>query len=526
MNKGTRLLGIDFGTDSVRALVCTPAGEVIRTAQCRYPRWQSGQFCDPSANQYRQHPLDHLESMTTAVREAVAEEGHLIAGLAMTTTGSTPAPVDQTGTPLALLDQFADHPGAMFYLWKDHTAVQEAEDITAAAKRSTIDYTRYSGNSYSSEWFWAKLLFAVRHYPELEPHLYGWVEHSDYLVSTLTGVQDYHQIIRNRCAAGHKAMWHENWQGYPPVSFWEHLHPAVARVAERTQVDTKQAGDRAGTLTPSWAERLQLPEGIPVAVSALDAHVGAIGGGIKPGQLSKVLGTSTCDLVVVAPDSLRQKVVEGIAGQVDGSILPGLIGLEAGQAAFGDLFAWLARFIGWYTGDSDDILDRLSQEAAPLAGRDSLPLATDWFNGRRSPDPDQRLKGTLWNVDLSTTPPQVFFALVEAACFGSRAILERIEQSKVTIDEIVALGGIAKKSPFVLQTLANVLNRPVKVVAGTETVARGAAMIASIAAGAHADLPAALRSMGSGFSATYEPNKNLSDWHHSRYQQYLEEGRN
>lgn len=347
------VLGVDFGSDSVRALVVDAGtGEELADFVAEYNRWGQGLYCDPAANQFRHHPRDYLEGLEACITGALAqlspEAAQNVVGIGVDTTGSTPGPVDKAGTPLALLPQFEDNPNAMFILWKDHTAVAEAEEINELAKGwGGPDYTKYSGGIYSSEWFWAKILHTLRKDAAVREAAYSWVEVCDWIPALLTGRQNPKVMKRSRCAAGHKAMWHAEWGGLPSDEFLARLDPLLAGLRERLYEETYTSDHRAGELTREWAEKLGLPAGIPVAVGALDAHMGAVGGGISANTLVKIMGTSTCDMMVAAYEELADKTVAGICGQVDGSIIPGMIGLEAGQSAFGDVYAWFRRILAW-----------------------------------------------------------------------------------------------------------------------------------------------------------------------------------
>ncbi len=340
------VIGLDFGTDSVRTVIVDAAtGEEVATAVRTFTRWKDGRYCDAAGNRFRQHPLDHLEGLEATVREALSlappGTAESIVGITADTTGSTPGPVDRAGTPLALLPEFADEPDAMFVLWKDHTSVAEAEEINETARTwGGEDVTKYVGGVYSSEWFWAKMLHVLRANPRVRDAAYSWVEHCDWVTAVLTGTTDPLTMKRSRCAAGHKAMWHASFDGLPPADFLTRVDPLLAGMRERLYTDTWTCDVPAGRLTPEWAKRLGLSEDVVVGVGAFDAHLGAIGGQIEPYVLCKVMGTSTCDMLVAPMEEMGDKLVRGICGQVDGSILPGMLGMEAGQSAFGDVYAW------------------------------------------------------------------------------------------------------------------------------------------------------------------------------------------
>ncbi len=549
MPRAQYLLGLDFGTDSVRAVVVNAAsGKEEANQVARYLRWQQGLYCDPARNRFRQHPLDYIEGLEEAARGALAQlpkgAAERVLGIGIDTTGSTPCAVDRAGTPLALLPEFRENPNAMFILWKDHSAVQEAEEINRVSRSwGGVDFTKYEGGIYSSEWFFAKILKILREDAAVAASTFSWVEHCDWLPALLTGATDPLALKRSRCAAGHKAMWHPEWGGLPPEDFLVRLDPRLAGLRSRLYIDTFTSDVKAGGLCAEWARRLGLPEGAAVAVGAFDAHIGAVGGGIREGTLAKIMGTSTCDMIVAPAAALAGRQVAGICGQVDGSILPGLIGLEAGQSAFGDVYAWFVNLLYWplefAEGSPPDpaqkeslrqdiknrILANLSEEAGRLAPGEAGLLALDWLNGRRTPDADQSLKGALAGLTLGSTAPRIFRALVEATAFGSRAILERFQREGVRAERVVALGGIAQKSPFVMQVTADVLNVPIQVVASEQACALGAAMFAAVAAGLYQGVTEAQERIGSGFSRTYTPDPQRARAYQGLYERYLALGR-
>ena len=542
------ILGLDFGTDSVRAVIVNAqSGKEEANQVAYYKRWMKGQYCDPAKNQFRQHPQDYIDSMEEAAKGALAQlsadAGKEVAGIGIDTTGSTPCAVDREGTPVALKPEFQDNPNAMFVLWKDHTSVKEAEQINDLARSwGGVDYTKYEGGIYSSEWFWAKILHVLREDPRLAAEAYSWVEHADWMPALLTGNTDPLTLKRSRCAAGHKAMWHPEWDGLPSEDFLVKLDPLLKGLRDRLYRDTYTSDAKAGELTEEWAVRLGIPSGIAVAVGAFDAHIGAVGGGIGEATLTKIMGTSTCDMIVAPEGEVGGKQVAGICGQVDGSIVPGMIGLEAGQSAFGDVYAWLVNLLYWplhyaeSTPDDpeqkeklrqdikDKLLQNLTEEAARIPPGQSGILALDWLNGRRTPDADQSLKGAIIGLSLGTDAPRIFRALVEATAYGSRAIVERFRDEGVAIKEVVALGGIAQKSPFVMQITSDVLNMPIKVATSEQTCALGAAMFAAVAAGIYDSVAAAQGKMGSGFSRTYTPNDANARVYDGLYKKYLKLG--
>ncbi len=420
------VIGIDFGTDSVRALIVDAAtGQELGAHVFYYPRWKKGLYCDPGKNQWRQHPLDYIEGLEQSVLGAIqlcgAEVTKAIVGISIDTTGSTPIAVDHTGTPLSLLPGLETNPHAMFILWKDHTAVQEAAEINTLAKNWHTDYTQYEGGIYSSEWFWAKILKISREDREVLHKTYSWVEHCDFIPFLLTGGSDIRSMKRSRCAAGHKALWHPSWGGLPPNEFFTTLDPILNGLRDRLYQDSYTSDIVAGHLSDEWALRLGLSTNVVVSVGAFDAHMGAVGGQIKPYYLSKVMGTSTCD-ILVAPNQLKEKLVRGVCGQVDGSVIPGMLGLEAGQSGFGDIYAWFVRILSYSVKEfivasaviaedlkdqlieesADQLMKTLSKDAAQVPLGSGGVLSLDWMNGRRTPDANQMLKGVISGLHLGS----------------------------------------------------------------------------------------------------------------------------
>ena len=529
------VIGLDFGTDSCRALVVDVCnGQERGTGVSYYPRWKEGKYCDPHANRYRQHPLDYIESMTEAVHIALSQltddEANAICGLCFDTTGSTPALTDSEGNPLALCPEFADDPDAMFVLWKDHTAVREAEQINDLVKARQLNYLMYEGGTYSSEWVWSKVLHILNTNDKIKKAAYSWVEHCDWMTALVTGNTRPEQMLRSRCAAGHKAMWHADW-GLPSAEFLTELNPALAAMRPHLFTETYTAGTKAGTLTREWAERLGLPMGIAVSVGAIDAHMGAVGASIAPGVLTRIMGTSTCDILVASKEEIGNRCIPGICGQVDGSVLPDYIGFEAGQSAFGDIYAWFKNTLAWplqFLPDSeekrkvkDDMLVLLTNAAQAVDCSETSAVALDWLNGRRTPDADQSVKGMIANLTLGTTAPELFRAWVEATAFGSRRIAEHMKAQGLRIESVNAIGGISKKAPFVMQTLADVMGMPIRVIRTEQTCALGACMFAAVAAGVYPNISQAIEAMGSDIEAEYQPNPQRKQIYDVLYTRYL-----
>lgn len=530
--------GIDFGTDSVRAvLVSADNGQEMAVSVKEYPRWKAGMFCNPQADQYRQHPLDYLESMEAAIRECVEAVGPdkagRIAGLSVDTTASTPVAVDKTGTPLALLPGFSENPNAMFVLWKDHTANSEALDINRHAENLETNYLQYVGGIYSSEWFWSKILHIYRRDDAVRKAAYTWVEHCDWIPFLLTGGKDASRIKRGVCAAGHKALWAPQFGGFPPNDFFSTLDPLLDGLSDTLSGEVLDASHAVGTLSEEWARRLGLSTRVQIGIGAIDCHMGAVGGQIEPYYLSKVIGTSTCDILVAPMEDMEDKLVRGICGQVQGSVIPGMLGLEAGQSAFGDLYAWFKNLLAWplrhILNEFDEnlgekvearILKELNQQAAQIEVTEELEWAMDWWNGRRTPDADLLLTGSIHGLRLGSDAPRVFRALVEATAFGSKSIVERFISEGIPIKGLIALGGISRKSDFIMQVMADVIGMPIKVHRSEQTCAIGGAMFAATIAGIYPHVQAAMQSMGQGFDKEFTPDPARQKIYQKRYEKY------
>ncbi len=507
-------IGVDYGTNSVRALIVDVSdGAEIATHVYDYPSGDAGILLDPSdPNLARQNPADYLEGFRQAVHTAVRAAGtqrgfspEQVVGLGVDTTGSTPIPVDRQGQPLALLPRFRKNLAAHAWLWKDHTSHAEAEEITQRAARHKDGYLKKCGGSYSSEWYWSKILHCRRVAPQVFAAAYAWVELADFIPAWLTGNLDPDTLPRCICAAGHKAMYHEQWGGLPSKSFLKSLDPQLPDVRDHYAMPAVPADRLAGRLTADIAQQVGLPPGLPVAAGAFDAHMGAVGAGIKPGTLVKIIGTSTCDMMV-APMDRALPDIPGLCGIVPGSIVPGMYGLEAGQSAVGDIFNWFVKYLAptEFTagGDPHAALTRAAERLAP--GESGL-VALDWNNGNRTILVDARLTGLLVGQTLHTTAPEIYQALVEATAFGALTIINRLEEYGVEVKEVVNCGGIAEKNPFVMQIYADVTGRPMKVSRSAQTCALGAAIFGAVVGGAYRSVDQAQRKMTGTKPGFYRP---------------------
>jgi len=539
------VIGLDYGTDSVRAvLIDSENGAELATSVSYYQRWKQGKFCQPEENQFRQHPSDHIEGLQQTISDVVRESGvvpETIVSICIDTTGSSPIPVDREGIALALTPGFEENPNAMMVLWKDHTSIDEAEEINHLARNwGGEDYTKFEGGIYSSEWFWAKILHINRQDEKVKNSAYSWMEHCDYITFLLSDHQDLKTFKRSRCAAGHKAMWHESWGGLPSKEFLGLLDPSLAELRDRLYEKTYTSDEVAGNLNQEWAAKLGLTTNTVIAVGTFDAHSGAVGAKVEENTLIRIMGTSTCDIMVASNEIIQDKTVKGICGQVNGSVIPGLTGLEAGQSAFGDLLAWYKDILMWPTQNilmnsnmindhqkqllkeeiENNLIRNLTLEAEKIPLSEAVPMALDWINGRRTPDANQELKAAISNLSLGTKAPHIFKALVNAICFGSKKIVDRFEEEGVKINKVIGIGGVARKSPFIMQTLANVLNMPIVVAASDQAPALGAAIYAAVSAGIYPNVQEASRKMGSDFEAEYFPQADQVEKYAELMNQY------
>jgi len=527
-------IGLDFGTNSVRTLIVDVRnGNEVGTAIFNYPTGDAGIILDPKdPNLARQNPADWIEGIEVTVREAVAAAGKKdrefvpegVIGIGVDTTGSTPLPVDRAGKPLAFYKEFRKDPNAHAWLWKDHTGHREAAEITALAAGEHPEYLAKCGGTYSSEWFWSKILHALRVDQKVSAAAFSWVECADYIPAALTGTSDPLTMKRSRCAAGHKAMFNDAWGGLPARDFLAKLDPRLGELRDRLYKKTYTADIAAGTLTKDWAKKLGLRSGIPVAVGAFDAHLGAVGAGVDTGRFVKIIGTSTCD-ICVWPAAKRLPDIPGLCGIVDGSVLPGYLGLEAGQSAVGDIFNWLVSELE-PGGPKKGSHEALTRKAAALKPGESGLLALDWHNGNRTILVDQRLTGLIVGLTLHTKPGEIYRALIEATAFGALTIIKRFREFGIDINEVVNCGGIAEKNPLVMQIYADVIGLEMKVARSAQACALGSAMAGAVVAGkrggGHATFAAAQAAMSGVKKKAFKPDRENHRIYVELYRLYRE----
>lgn len=540
--KNEYVVGVDFGSDSVRAVVVdVRTGRIEGESVAFYPRWKKGLYQHPEQNIFRQHPSDYLETLEDCVKGAVAqlsgEQKKCIIGIGVDTTGSTPAPVNREGVPLALTEEFAQCEDAMFHLWKDHSAVKEAEELAEAfASRTAVDYSKYQGR-YCAEWFWAKILHTVRKNDRIREAAYTWVEHCDWIVGILCGNTEPENMYHSACAAGHKALWHSSWNGLPSTEVLRGIDTYLVCVKERYGRAPSHAAVKAGQLSKQWADKFGIPTEIAVSGSSFDAHAGAVGAGICEKTMVCTIGTSAVDMIIERAENIEKKSISSFGGQAENSIIPGFVGIETGQAAFGDIFAWFKEVLLWPLRQAEKepemeccrgIIEkmepqilRLLQEEAEKLPEDVFPIALDWFNGRRYPNTDDFQKAMIGNLTLGTGAPYIFRALVFGAICGLKRIVDGFEKAQIRIERIIAVGGISKKSPYIMQMMADVLGKRVIILDSGQTCALGAAIYAAVAGGAYADMDAACKYMTAKSIKEFVPDPKKGDFYQTHYQEYL-----
>jgi len=476
-----------------------------------------------------------------AIDDAYPNAGLDIVGIAVDTTGSTPCPVDSKGIPLCLLPEFCDNPNAMFHLWKDHSAIEEAKEINNRFSNWEVDYTKYQG-VYSSEWFWAKILHTIREDDTIKKKAYTWIEHSDWMANLLSGNIHPSTILRGSCGAGHKALFNSEFGGLPSRACLETLDPFLGLLFDRYPQNTIPAGTNIGTICPTWAGILNVNQNAVIGMGSFDAHSGGVGAGIKLGTMVKVLGTSTVDLVIEKAEKLKGRNLKEICGQAEDSIVPGYMGLEMGQPAFGDSYNWVKRIGLWSITQMDLPEDILSQEnsmklksfleknfikdieAKAFSYIEHDEFSLDWFNGRRYPSLNEYVKSVIGNLSLSSDLPSLYCAVVKGTVFGSRRIFESLLENGVTVNNIIAVGGIAEKSNFVMQMLADAMKVPIQVSKEKQVCAKGASIYASVASGIYKNIPDCQKVYCNNFGKTYFPNELMFNLYDTQYMNYINAG--
>lgn len=493
-------IGLDYGTNSVRALlVNVETGEEVATSVFNYPSGEAGILLDPKdPNLARQNPQDYIDGFYATVAGVLRNiDPTDVIGLGVDTTGSSPMPIDEKGESLSTHPEFRDNLAAYLWLWKDHTSFAEAAEITEKAREQGQPYLAKCGGTYSSEWWWSKILHCARTAPEVFEKAYSWAEYCDWITAYLTGNREPGKMARSVCAAGHKAMYSDDWGGLPSKEFLASLDPRLADLRDRLYTKAIPSDQSAGGISAEVAAKTGLKEGTPVAVGAFDAHFGAVAAGAKPGTIVKIMGTSTCDCMVHPLDEPLADV-PGLCGIVKGSVLPSCYGLEAGQSAVGDIFNWFATFVGRSH-------ETLTADADALKPGESGLVALDWNNGNRTILVDPLLTGLLVGQTLYTSPGEVYRTLIEATAFGALKIIERLEEYGVTVKEVVTCGGIAEKSPLAMQIYADVIGRPVKVSRSSQTCALGGAIFGAVVGGAYASAEEAQTKMSGFKDRIYTP---------------------
>lgn len=542
------VIGVDFGSDSARALIIDArSGTEIAESVAGYSRWLAGKYQNASKKIFRQHPLDYLEALTKSVRGALDLAGDRvrqnIKAISVDTTGSTPCPVNREGVPLSLLPGFEEDPDAMFHLWKDHSAIAEAAEITNAFRNNDdgIDYTRYQGE-YASEWFWAKILHTTRINPRIRKCAWSWVEHCDWIPAILVGNTIPEAMYRCSCAAGHKAYWHSRWGGLPSEACLGALDDALVQVRRTYKMVPRPSTSCLGFICADWAERLCLPRTVIIGGSSLDAHAGAVGAGVNDQRMVLNIGTSAVNMFVTTAEKLADADISYACGAAEDSIIPGMMGLEAGQAAFGDVYAWMKRLLMWPLENmlgnsrvvleanqrenlireiSGEMLSGLQKQAEQLEP-ESVPVALDWFNGRRYPYVNETIGSAVSGINMGSDAPALYRSLIHATAMGQKRILECLAQSGICPNEIVAVGGIAQKSSLLMQILANVLGRRISVSNTKQACARGAAIFAAVAGGMYTSIEEAQKNICEGYGKCYWPQPELQDCYAQLYARYLQ----
>ncbi|MCG8477609.1 MAG: ribulokinase [Spirochaetales bacterium] len=519
------VVGVDFGTGGVRVVVVDArTGGLRAAAAAGFPRWERGALCDPARHVFRQDPVELIDAYHDALSTAVASlseaERRDIAALSIDTTGSSPTAIGRDGIPLALSPAFRSGPEAMVILWKDHSAAAEARAISDAL-----------GTPYPAEWFWAKVLRASRAGPAVREAASTWAEHADWFPAYICGNRTPSTWKRCRSGAAHKALWRPpsagHGGGYPSRARLETVDPYLGDVLTSLGSNSWSPHRTFGTLSEEEAAITGLPPGIPVGVGVFDAHSAACAGGIRRGVLIKTIGTSSSDIAVA--DASESDRFPGVESAALGSIIPDLVTIESGQAAYGDLTEWLVRLVS-FGGNTEGGTDaaprrreavyrRLEEQATGLP-LESIPVSLDWFNGRRAPYGTLDVRGAIHGLTLATSAPALYLSLLEAAAFATRSGHDHLRRLGVPIEEVVVLGGVAERSPLAVSILASVLNTPLAIPESSEASAWGAAIYAAVAGGVHRDIAEAQDAMRLPNRTIVYPDADRVALHNARYARY------
>lgn len=543
------VIGLDYGTDSARAvLVNAHTGEQIAEAVHNYTRWSRGEFCDALESRFRQHPLDYIEALKSVLHGVLDNNQDIapyVRAISVDTTASTPCLTDENLQPLSLKEQYKDNPDAMFVLWKDHTGVAEAAAIEQACHNSQTDYTQVSGYHYSAECFWAKVMHLLATNSDMRRDARSVIECSDFICATLTGTTDPKVARMGHCNAAQKMFWSEDWGGFPPESFFEALDPALVPILRTLNANKYTCDKPYGKISSALAAELGLSCDVVIGCGNVDSHQGAIGAGVAYKRAMINLGTSGCCMFVIPSEVLGGRIIDGVFGQAESCIIPGLVGFEVGLSAFGDAYAWLRRTLAYPTVEIlaksekidpetrkvlvdevlDNILVKLGEDAAKITPRLDAPFATDWFNGRRSPEPNQLLWGSLMGLKLSTTAPELYYAIVEATALAMKTIVDHLAERDIVFDSFIGVGGISQKSPFVMQMLADAIGKDIHVSECKQSCALGSAICASVVAGLYPTIEAAQQALCRPIIRTYSPNSERRELLEKRHELYRAAGK-
>lgn len=543
------VIGLDYGTDSARAvLVNAHTGEQIAEAVHNYTRWSRGEFCDALESRFRQHPLDYIEALKSVLHGVLDSNQDIapyVRAISVDTTASTPCLTDENLQPLSLKEQYKDNPDAMFVLWKDHTGVAEAAAIEQACHNSQTDYTQVSGYHYSAECFWAKVMHLLATNSDMRRDARSVIECSDFICATLTGTTDPKVARMGHCNAAQKMFWSEDWGGFPPESFFEALDPALVPILRTLNANKYTCDKPYGKISSALAAELGLSCDVVIGCGNVDSHQGAIGAGVAYKRAMINLGTSGCCMFVIPSEVLGGRIIDGVFGQAESCIIPGLVGFEVGLSAFGDAYAWLRRTLAYPTVEIlaksekidpetrktlvdevlDNILVKLGEDAAKITPRLDAPFATDWFNGRRSPEPNQLLWGSLMGLKLSTTAPELYYAIVEATALAMKTIVDHLAERDIVFDSFIGVGGISQKSPFVMQMLADAIGKDIHVSECKQSCALGSAICASVVAGLYPTIEDAQQALCRPIIRTYSPNSERRELLEKRHELYRAAGK-